>query len=55
MVALAGLFEKDEKHGKERVFSTYVCVDGTCVVAKYRKLYPFISRHLSPGNDRSFL
>ncbi|TFH24444.1 MAG: nitrilase [Bacteroidia bacterium] len=42
---LAGLVEKEE--GK--LYNTYVCVTGYGYVAKYRKLHPFISEHLSPG------
>ena len=42
---LAGLVEKEE--GK--LYNTYVCVTGYGYVAKYRKLHPFISKHLSPG------
>jgi len=42
---LAGLVEKEE--GK--LYNTYVCVTGYGYVAKYRKLHPFISQHLSPG------
>ncbi|KAM6513531.1 hypothetical protein FALCPG4_015933 [Fusarium falciforme] len=46
---LAGLFEKDEDG---RIYNTYVCVDSTHgFVAKFRKLHPFISAHLSPGNE----
>ena len=44
---LAGLFEKD-KEGN--LFKAYVCVDKTGLVAKHRKLHPFINPHLSPGN-----
>jgi predicted amidohydrolase len=43
---LAGLVEKEE--GK--LYNTYVCVTGYGFVAKYRKLHPFISKHLSPGD-----
>jgi len=42
---LAGLVEKEE--GK--LYNTYICVTGYGYVAKYRKLHPFISKHLSPG------
>lgn len=42
---LAGLVEKEE--GK--LYNTYVCVTGYGFVAKYRKLHPFISEHLSAG------
>ena len=47
IVVLAGLFEKDET---ERVFKAYVCVDKNGLVAKYRKLHPFINPHITPGN-----
>ena len=43
----AGLIELDQ----DELFNTYVCVDGDQLVAKFRKLHPFISKHLSPGND----
>ena len=45
---LAGLFEKDSE---EKVYNTYVCVDRRGLIAKFRKLHPFISRHLSPGDS----
>lgn len=44
---LAGLFEKDED---DNLFKAYVCVDKGGLVAKYRKLHPFINPHLTPGN-----
>jgi predicted amidohydrolase len=40
---LAGLFEKD---AHENLFNTYVCVDKNGLVAKYRKLHPFINPYL---------
>jgi len=43
---LAGLFEKD-KQGN--LFKAYICVDKTGLLAKHRKLHPFINPHLSPG------
>ncbi len=43
---LAGLIEKDEK----KLYNTYICVTGEGMVAKFRKLHPFISSHLSAGN-----
>ncbi|WP_299488368.1 nitrilase family protein [uncultured Allomuricauda sp.] len=43
---LAGLVEKENK----AVFNTYVCVSLGEVVAKFRKLHPFINRHMSAGN-----
>lgn len=45
---LAGLFEKDEN---DDLFKAYVCVDKNGLVAKYRKLHPFINPHLKPGNE----
>jgi predicted amidohydrolase len=48
IVILAGLFEKDEK---ENLFKTYVCVDKSGVVAKFRKLHPFINPYLTAGDS----
>lgn len=48
IVILAGLFEKDEN---DHLFKAYVCVDRNGLVAKYRKLHPFINPHLNPGNE----
>lgn len=45
---LAGLFEKDE-HNK--LYKAYVCVDKNGLVAKFRKLHPFINPHLTPGDS----
>ena len=44
---LAGLVEKDG----DRIYNTYVCVTGDGIVAKFRKLHPFISQHLSAGDE----
>ena len=44
---LAGLFEKD-KEGK--IYKAYVCVDRNGLIAKHRKLHPFIHTGISPGN-----
>jgi len=46
IVVLAGLFEKDEHNN---LYKAYVCVDKNGLVAKYRKLHPFINPHLNPG------
>ena len=46
IVVLAGLFEKDEHNN---LYKAYVCVDKTGLVAKYRKLHPFINPHLNQG------
>ena len=45
---LAGLYEKDRE---ENIYNTYICVDKNGLVAKYRKLHPFIHPELSPGNE----
>jgi predicted amidohydrolase len=45
---LAGLFEKDENNN---LFKAYVCVDGNGLVAKFRKLHPFINPYLTPGSE----
>ncbi len=45
---LAGLFEKD-KSGK--IYKAYVCVTSDGLVAKHRKLHPFINPHLTAGNS----
>jgi predicted amidohydrolase len=44
---LAGLVEKEGN----KIYNTYVCVTGEGFVARFRKLHPFISSHLSPGNE----
>ena len=48
MTILAGLFEKDDQ---DNMFKAYVCVDGTRLKAKHRKLHPFISSFLTAGNQ----
>jgi predicted amidohydrolase len=48
MAILAGLFEKDKYH---KIYKAYVCVDKNGLVAKYRKLHPFINPHITPGNS----
>lgn len=47
IVILAGLFEKDENNN---LFKAYVCVDKNGLIAKYRKLHPFINPYLTPGD-----
>lgn len=47
IVILAGLFEKDEN---DNLFKAYVCVDKNGLLAKYRKLHPFINPHLKSGD-----
>lgn len=48
IVVLAGLFEKDKN---ERLFKAYVCVGKDGLIAKHRKLHPFINPHLTPGDS----
>ena len=48
IIILAGLFEKDER---DNLFKAYVCVDKNGLVAKHRKLHPFINPNLTPGNS----
>lgn len=45
---LAGLFEKDKD---DTLFKAYVCVNQDGVIAKFRKLHPFINSHITPGNE----
>jgi predicted amidohydrolase len=47
IIILAGLFEKDEN---DNLFKAYVCVDKNGLVAKFRKLHPFINPHVTPGD-----
>lgn len=47
MVILAGLFEKDKE---DKLYKAYVCVGENGLIAKYRKLHPFINPHLTPGD-----
>lgn len=47
MVVLAGLFEKDKE---DKLYKAYVCVGENGLIAKYRKLHPFINPHLTPGD-----
>lgn len=45
---LAGLFEKDTN---DNLFKAYVCVNKNGLIAKHRKLHPFINPHLTPGDQ----
>lgn len=44
---LAGLVEKS--NGK--IYNTYICVTGDRVIAKFRKIHPFISKYMAAGNE----
>jgi predicted amidohydrolase len=46
ITVLAGLFERGDDGG---LYNTYVCVNSGGVVAKHRKIHPFINPHLKPG------
>ena len=48
IIVLAGLFEKDERGD---IYKAYVCVDKTGMLAKHRKLHPFVNKHVLPGNE----
>ena len=48
IILLAGLFEKDKE---DKIYKAYVCVDENGLIAKYRKLSPFINKHISAGNE----
>lgn len=48
IVVLAGLFEKDHE---DKIFKACVCVDKTGLLARFRKLHPFINPHICPGNE----
>src|ERR1700722_12841171 len=44
---LAGLFEKVKQDG---IYKAYVAVDRGGLLAKFRKLHPFINPHIIPGD-----
>jgi len=48
ITVLAGLFEKTRDGG---LYKAYVCVDRNGLTASFRKLHPFINKHLVPGNQ----
>ncbi len=48
IIILAGLFEKDEN---DNLFKAYVCIDKKGLIAKYRKLHPFINPYLTAGDS----
>jgi predicted amidohydrolase len=48
IAVLAGLFEKDKD---DKIYKGYVCVDKSGLIAKFRKLHPFINPHITPGNE----
>jgi predicted amidohydrolase len=44
---LAGLFEKEN----DLIYKAYVAVDKSGLIAKHRKLHPFINPHILPGDS----
>ena len=47
IAVLAGLLEKEGTN----FYNTYICVTRDGLLAKFRKLHPFINKWLSPGNQ----
>lgn len=47
IIVMAGVLEKEEG----RYFNSYVAVNGEGMIARHRKLHPFISRWLSAGSE----
>jgi predicted amidohydrolase len=45
---LAGFFEKD---AGDNIYKAQVCVNKDGLVAKFRKLHPFINPHITPGSE----
>ncbi|WP_158795517.1 nitrilase family protein [Pedobacter sp. L105] len=45
---LVGLFEKDHDNN---LYKAYICVDKTGLIARHRKLHPFINPNLLPGTS----
>lgn len=48
IVVLAGLFEKDKN---DRIYKAHVCVGKNGLIAKHRKLHPFINPVILPGDS----
>ncbi|HVS96199.1 MAG TPA: nitrilase-related carbon-nitrogen hydrolase [Puia sp.] len=48
IVVLAGLFEKDVE---DNIFKAYVAVGKDGLIAKFRKLHPFINPHIMAGSE----
>src|SRR5690606_26396074 len=47
ITVLAGLFEKDSN---DKIYKAYVAVGPQGLIARHRKLHPFINPHISPGD-----
>jgi predicted amidohydrolase len=48
IAVLAGLFEKGAEN---EIYKAYVCVDKTGLIAKHRKLHPFVNKYIRAGNE----
>ena len=48
ITVLAGLFEKG---ADGKIYKAYICVNGDGLIARFRKLHPFINPHITPGNE----
>ena len=48
IIVLAGLFEKDKN---DRIYKAHVCIGKNGLIAKHRKLHPFINPAITPGNS----
>lgn len=47
ITVLAGLFEKD---AEDKIYKAYVAVGPQGMIARHRKLHPFINPHITPGD-----
>ncbi|HUA27170.1 MAG TPA: nitrilase family protein [Steroidobacteraceae bacterium] len=47
IAVLAGLFERGEDG---EIYKAHVCVDRSGLIARHRKIHPFINPHVRPGN-----
>jgi len=48
IIVLAGLFEKD---ASDKIYKACVAVGPEGLIARHRKLHPFINPHITPGNS----
>jgi predicted amidohydrolase len=48
VTVLAGLFEKDRD---DKIYKAYVAVGPEGLIARHRKLHPFINPHITPGDS----
>jgi predicted amidohydrolase len=48
IIILAGLFEKDDQ---DQLYKAYICVGPDGLIARFRKLHPFINPYLTAGDQ----